>query len=162
MRNVKHYFYLFIAMNVRQSQGSNTAVYTQPEMSRISQFAHGWMLSIRFLRGPPSKRPHYVLHLVVCLSVCPLPAQSQEPKTWKLRHGKVTSLSSKRLNVVEVNRSKVKVTVIVSTLSFLLSNLVHYLKPKGHIYELLRRDSEMHKKSFLPCCLLNSLRVRYV
>jgi len=29
----------------------------------------------------------------------------------------------------------------------------HYLRPKGHIYELLRCDPETHKKSFVPRCL---------
>jgi len=29
----------------------------------------------------------------------------------------------------------------------------HYLRHKGHMYELPRYDSEMHKKSFVPRCL---------
>jgi len=29
----------------------------------------------------------------------------------------------------------------------------HYLRPKRHIYELLRCDSEMNKNSFVPRCL---------
>ena len=29
----------------------------------------------------------------------------------------------------------------------------HYLSPEGHIYEQPRCASEMHEKSFVPCCL---------
>jgi len=29
----------------------------------------------------------------------------------------------------------------------------HYLRPKGHIYEMSRCDSKINRKSFVPCCL---------
>jgi len=33
----------------------------------------------------------------------------------------------------------------------------HYLRPKGHMYELPRCDSEMHKKLFVPRCLFKHM-----
>ena len=32
-----------------------------------------------------------------------------------------------------------------------VKSCTHYLRPKGHTYELPRCDSEMYKKSFVPC-----------
>jgi len=45
------------------------------------------------------------------------------------------------------------IPVIVTTLSFLLLNLVITPSDPKDIYELPRCDSEMHKKLFVPRCL---------
>jgi len=48
-----------------------------------------------------------------------------------------------------------KKPIIALILYYPLLNFVnaHYLRPKGHTYELPRCDSEVYKKSFVPRCL---------